>query len=199
MYRKLAGPLVAGVMALFGASLSFGTIAPAHADIFETFNWSYTATLSGAPDNASGTLTIYLSTPHVSPDGTTAFDITSVSGTWNGVPIATLQPQFTCCPIPPPPQIGANDNFLFPSRPLALLSFGGFAFSDTLGNIANIYCFSPPACAFYQNIAETAAGQVVSDGVFALPGPIAGAGLPGLVAAGGGLLVWWQRRRRQIA
>jgi hypothetical protein len=31
----------------------------------------------------------------------------------------------------------------------------------------------------------------------AVPGPIAGAGLPGLLAAGGGLLGWWRRRRKK--
>jgi hypothetical protein len=42
------------------------------------------------------------------------------------------------------------------------------------------------------------ASFTATPGTPAVPGPIVGAGLPGLLLASGGLLAWWRRRRRTV-
>ena len=177
----LAAALASGV-------LGFGMLAPAHADTI--FNWSW----ADGTNSGSGTLTT-----GPNPNNAGGFDITSMMGTWDGLTITLDAPNTFL--------LNPNDNLLYPGGTLNgmgqhstfVLDFSGVAFMDSNGDQINIRALVS-VLAYGAEVQFATGGGSGNEGNFTIsvPGPIAGAGLPGLILAGGGLLALARRRRRQL-
>ena len=117
----------------------------------------------------------------------------------NGSPITLL----------PPNSYGFNDNKIRPLGAPDQLTFNGFAFSvagemDVFNVFYNYDTVNVWSCGFvgYCELhgpngtgAEGDPSNPVAFQIAAVPGPIVGAGLPGLILAAGGMLACWRRRK----
>jgi hypothetical protein len=144
-----------------------------------TLDWALTSNATpmngGFPLLGSGTISATTSATGIDP-------VTAITGTVGGSPITGLY-----------------------LNGFALLDLNGLSFENAAGQNINIFSFfsqgtPPTGNAYGERVLNGNGSTAFGVGTFALvPGPIVGAGVPGLILASGGLLAWWRRRRQKIA
>ena len=159
-----------------GAVVLVGAVClPIAAANADTYNWNF----SGSSFSGSGTLTV-----------NSADLITRITGTFHSATITGLS--------------FAADDILFPngnSPTGKLLDVSGVAFL-TGSTVVNIFG-APAGYGVTVGTGPSSFGSFTATPIPSAPGPIAGAGLPGLIFAGAifaaaGLLGWWRRKRNAV-
>ena len=194
------------LVSLVAGAIGALCLGPTYAD---QFTWTYEGSVIGlnTVDGGHGTLTTG-TTPVTGLGGATGYLVTNFTGQWNGLQINFL----------PPDSFAENSNVLYNdfSGPNGLLlDPGGIAFELSNGVLMSLIGCGDncvlPSLVFgkYSAVSafSTGAGPVpfaTSQGTFeispvAVPGPIVGAGVPGLIFAGAGLLGWWRRKQKAEA
>jgi hypothetical protein len=176
MHRNALGASAVATKAIGLVAAIFLSTALAKADFYD---WSFNCGATSC--SGSG---VFETT------GPTPTTITDVTGTWGGASITGLAPVGT---------FQINDN----SLPLDI-----FGVSFHVSTALNVNMFftdtyqyraCDPTPGFCGISMVSGAGQFSFAPASAVPGPVVGAGLPGLIIACGGLIAWRRKRRHQAA
>jgi hypothetical protein len=194
--------LTAAALVIGGFFPFTGVVAPANADTL-TFDWILSgpsASLGGLHFTGSGTITV--------TTGASSDLVTGITGTVTDGTITALITGLAAAG-----SLNGNDNLLFPigttfaGPPVSTTPYisvsnldgHGIAFTTTAG-IIDIFGFSAPNTTPAPPSTNNNYGEFSPEGFgvgnFAVPGPVVGGGLPGLVMAVGGLLGWHRRRQK---
>jgi hypothetical protein len=190
-----SGPAAHAALMEFGASLSGANEIPAN-------NSMGTGTTSVFLDTTLHTLQVNVTFSGLGSNTTAAHIhccIQPVGNLPGNLIVATTVPTFEGFPIVPngvtaftynSPTFNLNDGLFY--NPAFLAGFAGVTM-----DARNAFEAAIVNGESYLNIhTVNFGGGEIRGQLIAVPGPIVGAGLPGLILAGGGVLAWWRRKRR---